>query len=93
MIPGAVETEPLAARKRFFLKKEAKTFAYWCARVAAFTCYNQKFFGSFFQKRTAFFLLARLGYSSTIKAAGISQQANSGTAAVLFCKRNQKTLI
>jgi hypothetical protein len=23
--------------------------------AAAFACYNQKFFGSFFQKRTAFF--------------------------------------
>jgi hypothetical protein len=31
-IPGAVETDPSEARKRFFLKKEAKTFAYWCAR-------------------------------------------------------------
>jgi hypothetical protein len=32
MIPGAVETNLSAARKRFFLKKEAKTFAYWCAQ-------------------------------------------------------------
>jgi hypothetical protein len=32
LIPGVVETEPSAARKRFFLKKEAKTFAHWCAR-------------------------------------------------------------
>jgi hypothetical protein len=27
LIPGAVESDPSAARKRFFLKKEAKTFA------------------------------------------------------------------
>jgi hypothetical protein len=55
LIP-AVETDPSAARKRFFLKKEAKTFAYWCARrgsVNALNAMRKKFFGSFFQKRTA----------------------------------------
>jgi uncharacterized OB-fold protein len=31
MIPGAVETDPSEAEKRFFLKKEAKTFASLCA--------------------------------------------------------------
>jgi uncharacterized OB-fold protein len=31
IIPGAVAAHSSAARKRFFLKKEAKTFAYWCA--------------------------------------------------------------
>jgi hypothetical protein len=41
--------------------------------AAALMLSEQKFFGSFFQKRTAcFFLLARLGYGSTIKAAGIT---------------------
>jgi hypothetical protein len=39
-----------------FLKKEAKTFAYWCAPCGSVYFYNQKFFGSFFQKRTACFL-------------------------------------
>jgi hypothetical protein len=33
--PGAVETDPSEAEKRFFLKKEAKTFAYWCARCGS----------------------------------------------------------
>jgi hypothetical protein len=32
LYPGGVETDPSEASKRFFLKKEAKTFAYWCAR-------------------------------------------------------------
>jgi hypothetical protein len=56
VIPGAVEADPFAARKRFFLKKEAKTFDYWCAQCRSVHLYNQKFFGSFFQKRTACFL-------------------------------------
>jgi hypothetical protein len=34
-IPGAVETDPSAAEERFFLKKEAKTFASWCARCGS----------------------------------------------------------
>jgi hypothetical protein len=40
----------------FFLKKEAKTFANWCARCSTAHTKSPKFFGSFFQKRTAFFL-------------------------------------
>jgi hypothetical protein len=40
-------------RKHFFLKKEAKTFAPWCARWRNARAKEQKFFGSFFQKRTA----------------------------------------
>jgi hypothetical protein len=38
---------------------------------------EQKFFGSFFLKKEllAFFLLARLGYGSTIKAAGFILKA------------------
>jgi hypothetical protein len=38
-------------RKRFSLKKEAKTFAPCAAIIRA--SQEQKFFGSFFQKRTA----------------------------------------
>jgi hypothetical protein len=40
-------------RKRFFLKKEAKTFFHSGARRRPSAPLNrQKFFGSFFQKRT-----------------------------------------
>jgi hypothetical protein len=35
------------------LKKEAKTFARWRARWGGAHAVVQKFFGSFFQKRTA----------------------------------------
>jgi hypothetical protein len=31
-VPIGIEIESLEARKRFFLEKEAKTFAYWGAR-------------------------------------------------------------
>jgi hypothetical protein len=37
------------------LKKEAKLLLIGARGAAALTCYSQKFFGSFFQKRTAFF--------------------------------------
>jgi hypothetical protein len=41
-------------RKGFFLKKEAKTFASAVAdSPASARQHSQKFFGSFFQKRTA----------------------------------------
>jgi hypothetical protein len=40
--------------------------------AAAFMLSDQKFFGYFFKKELfAFFLMARLGYGATIKAAGI----------------------
>jgi hypothetical protein len=42
--------------KHFFLKKEAKTFAISGARCRNSRLISQKFFGSFFQKRTAFSL-------------------------------------
>jgi uncharacterized OB-fold protein len=35
IIPGAVETDPSEAEKRFFLKKEAKTFASLCTRCGS----------------------------------------------------------
>jgi hypothetical protein len=45
-----------------FLKKRTKKLLLIGARgAAAFTCYNQKFFGSFFQKRTACFSPSWLG--------------------------------
>jgi hypothetical protein len=46
-------------RKAFFLKKEAKTLV--CAvadQPESRRQYDQKFFGSFFQKRTSFLLFA-----------------------------------
>jgi hypothetical protein len=72
LIPGAVETDQFAARKRFFLKKEAKTFAYWCARCGSLDAMRTKVFWFFFSKKNCLlFLLARLGYGLTMKAAGI----------------------
>jgi hypothetical protein len=41
-------------RKRFFLKKEAKTFASWHTLRLGQHVESKKFFGSFLQKRTAF---------------------------------------
>jgi hypothetical protein len=41
----------MEGRQRFFLKKEAKTFA---SDAATWRAQKQKFFGSFFQKRTFF---------------------------------------
>jgi uncharacterized OB-fold protein len=35
LMPGAFKTDASAARKRFFLKKEAKTFASLCARCGS----------------------------------------------------------
>jgi hypothetical protein len=52
-IPSGIEIDPQGARKRFFLEKEAKTFAYWRARWIDRAPKGSKFFGSFFQKRTA----------------------------------------
>jgi hypothetical protein len=43
----------VAERKRFFLKKEAKTFASLNTHYGTSNSHEQKFFGSFFQKRTA----------------------------------------
>jgi hypothetical protein len=51
LIPGAVETDPSAAGKRFFLKKEAKTFAYWCARCRSLNAMRTKVFWFFFSKK------------------------------------------
>jgi hypothetical protein len=54
VIPGEVETDPSAARKRFFLKKEAKTFPYWCARCGSLNALNAmrtKVFWFFFSKK------------------------------------------
>jgi hypothetical protein len=51
IIPGAVETDPSAARKRFFLKKEAKTFAYWCAPCGSLDAMRTKVFWFFFSKK------------------------------------------
>jgi hypothetical protein len=42
-----------AVRKRFFLKKEARTFAIGVSGAATLTPYGQEFFGSFLQKRSA----------------------------------------
>jgi hypothetical protein len=39
-------------RKRYFLKKDAKTFAPGVLAEPAFAPWKQEFFGSFFQKRT-----------------------------------------
>jgi hypothetical protein len=47
------EESPKGLRKRFFLKKEAKTFVHWRTRCSNAHPNKQKFFGSFFQKRTA----------------------------------------
>jgi hypothetical protein len=43
------------AGKAFFLKKEAKTFAAWCARCPITNPMKSKVFWFFFQKRTASF--------------------------------------
>jgi hypothetical protein len=51
IISGAVETDPSAARKRFFLKKEAKTFPYWCARCGSLNTMRTKVFWFFFSKK------------------------------------------
>jgi uncharacterized OB-fold protein len=51
VILGAVVTDPSAARKRFFLKKEAKTFAYWCARCGSLHAMRTKVFWFFFSKK------------------------------------------
>jgi hypothetical protein len=53
LIPAGIEIDPQGAGKRFFLKKEAKTFAYSGARWTYRAPKGSKFFGSFFQKRTA----------------------------------------
>jgi hypothetical protein len=50
-----VHERPREARKRFFLEKEAKTLAMGESPKPAKTPREQKFFGSFFQKRTACF--------------------------------------
>jgi len=47
------------ARKRFFLKKDAKTFAAGDTRRAKQAPNKQEFFGSFLQKRTTFLPLAK----------------------------------
>jgi hypothetical protein len=47
-------------RKRFFLKKEARTFAALAAHSAIRRANGQKFFGAFFQERTASQLSTRL---------------------------------
>jgi hypothetical protein len=52
-IAGRGEREE--GRKRFFLKKEAKTFANEAAYCGSAWPKKKKFFGSFFQKRTASF--------------------------------------
>jgi hypothetical protein len=54
-IPGAVETDPPVAGKRFFLKKEAKTFPYWCARCGSHNAMRTKVFWFFFSKKNASF--------------------------------------
>jgi hypothetical protein len=51
LIPGAVGTHPAAARKRFFLKKEAKTSAYWRARYGSLNAMRTKVFWFFFSKK------------------------------------------
>jgi hypothetical protein len=55
-MPSAVETDPPAARKRFFLKKEVKTFPYWCARCGSLNAMRTKVFWFFFPKKNTFFL-------------------------------------
>jgi hypothetical protein len=58
---GAVETDASVARKRFFLKKEAKTFAYWCARRGSLSTMRTKVFWFFFSKKNCWlFFLAKL---------------------------------
>jgi hypothetical protein len=41
----------VAERKRFFLKKEAKTFASLNTHYGTSNSHEQKFFGSFFSKK------------------------------------------
>jgi hypothetical protein len=51
--------DPCAARKRFFLEKEAKTFAYWCARCGSLNALNAirtKVFWFFFSKKNCLLL-------------------------------------
>jgi hypothetical protein len=48
-----IEIDSYEVRKRFFLKKEAKTFAHGVRAECNAYPKDQKFFGSFFQKRTA----------------------------------------
>jgi hypothetical protein len=55
-MPSAVETDPPAARKRFFLKKEVKTFPYWCARCGSLNAMRTRVFWFFFPKKNTFFL-------------------------------------
>ncbi len=51
-----VEDDGCKTRKRFFLEKEAKTFAnLGMRRLIGAQLNEQEFFGSFFQKRTATF--------------------------------------
>jgi hypothetical protein len=54
LIPGAVETAQSKARKRFFLKKEAKTFASLCARCGSLNAMRTKVFWFFFSKKNCF---------------------------------------
>jgi hypothetical protein len=51
LIPTGVEIDAYAARKRFFLKKEAKTFAYWSARWGSFIALRTKVFCFFLRKK------------------------------------------
>jgi hypothetical protein len=59
------------------LKKKQKLLPIWRKRWATRTPYKQKFFGSFSQKRTAFFLLpaallVAIRHVSDVRQTGIS---------------------
>jgi hypothetical protein len=56
VILGAIEADPSAARKRFFLKEEAKTLAYWCARCGSLNAMKTKVFWFFFSKKNCLLL-------------------------------------
>jgi hypothetical protein len=70
------------ARKAFFLKKEAKTFE-WLSRTRRQRIPNfEKFFGSFFQKRTAFF--PRISPTKQVRKIRVRRQRQIREARPLF---------
>jgi hypothetical protein len=57
IIPSCLKADASTGRKHFFLKRSKNFCPFGVRVVVTLTLYEQEFFGSFLQKRTACFLL------------------------------------
>jgi hypothetical protein len=84
-----VKTE---SKRFFFEKKKQKTFTNWATGGATSTDQDQKFFGSFFQKRTAFLASFLAGKSWMPAFAGMTGVVVRGVVLTLYLLLDSKFL-